>query len=86
MTDSDYDPDFPALPPRFADLATDPNAPRWALECGWVPGSGACKNHPCDPECLFREQRETEANRIEHERRKRRREQRSIARSMRRLN
>ena len=85
MNDSDQDPEFPPFSRRIATLAGDPDAPRWALECGWVPGSGACRSHPCSPECLFREQREAEASRIEHERRQRRREQRGTVRSMRRL-
>ena len=86
MNDFDFDPDFPALPPRIAEFIADPDAPRWAHDCGWVPGTGSCTNHPCSPECLFRDERETEASRIGHERRQNRRCQRTLARNPRRLN
>jgi hypothetical protein len=68
------------------ELAADPNAPRWALDCGWVPGTGHCQNRPCAPDCLFREQRAAEASRIEHARRRRRRDQQAFAQRMNRLN
>ena len=86
MDDFDFDPEFPALPPRIAKFIADPDARRWAHDCGWVPGTGSCKNRPCSPECLFREERETEASRIEHQRRHYRRSQHHAARTPRRLN
>ena len=85
VADSDRDPDLPSLPPKMTELAADPNAARWALDCGWVPGTGHCPKHPCASECLFREQREAEASRIEHARRQRRRDQRAFAERMKRL-
>jgi hypothetical protein len=70
---------------RAADLASEPGATHWAGDCGWVPGSGHCRNRPCSPDCVFREQREMEASRIEHERRQRRRDHRAFAERIKRL-
>jgi hypothetical protein len=64
---------------RAADLASEPDAARWARDCAWVPGSGHCRNRPCNDVCPFRAHRETEASRIEHARRLRRRDQRAFA-------
>lgn len=77
MTDSDTGPGTPA--DRIAELIARPDAARWALDCGWVPGTGHCRNRPCGAECPFREQREAEASRVEHARRRRRRDQRRLA-------
>jgi hypothetical protein len=70
---------------RAADLAAAPDAARWARDCAWVPGSGHCRNRPCNNVGPFREQRETEASRIEHARRQRRRDQRAFAEGIIRL-
>jgi hypothetical protein len=53
-------------------LAADPDAPRWARDCRWVPGTGYCRNRPCRTGCLFRRQREDEARSLTEERRQRR--------------
>jgi hypothetical protein len=58
---------------RAAEIAADPDAPRWAQECAWVPGTGYCRNRPCSPQCVFRIQRGREASQITHARRRRRR-------------
>jgi len=86
MTDPDGDPDLPPLSPEMAQFAADPDALRWARDCAWVPGTGHCRNRPCGAECLFRGQRETEASRIEHVRRHRRRDHRAFAERTKRLN
>jgi hypothetical protein len=74
--DFDFDFDFdPGLaPPAFpiAELATHPQAARWARDCAWVPGSGYCRNRPCSAACLFRAQREAEALSLKRERQRRR--------------
>ena len=31
------------------ELAAHPDALRWAHECGWLPGTGHCRNRDCDP-------------------------------------
>jgi len=68
--------DSGAAPPcDIVELASDPDAPRWARDCGWVPGTGHCRNRPCSPACLFRAQREAEAERVIGSRRQRRRAQ-----------
>ncbi len=56
-----------------AELAADPEAPGWARHCGWVPGTGYCRNRRCGPACVFRSQREAEARRIGRSRQLRRR-------------
>lgn len=54
------------------ELAAHPDAPRWAQDCRWVPGTGYCRNHPCRTACLFRRQREDEARSLIKTRRQRR--------------
>ena len=54
------------------ELAAEPDAARWAADCCWVPGTGYCRDRSCSIECLFRAQRETEANRIVRARQRRR--------------
>jgi len=54
------------------ELATHPDALYWAHECGWVPGTGHCRNRPCAGECLFRPQCGAEARRVVRTRRRRR--------------
>jgi hypothetical protein len=70
--DFDPGPDPPASP--IAKLAADPEAARWARDCAWVPGTGYCRNRPCDAACLFRAQREAEALRLKRARGRRRSE------------
>ena len=57
------------------ELAAHPDALHWANECGWLPGTGHCRNRDCASECLFRPQREAEARRIVRVRRRRKRQQ-----------
>ena len=73
--ETDFEPDreiAPALPPRIAEVAARAGAARWARECDWVPGTGFCRRHPCGAECVFREQRIAEAERVTEARRNRR--------------
>jgi hypothetical protein len=56
-------------------LAAHPDAVRWARDCKWVPGTGYCPQRPCSPDCLFRMQREQEAQRIVQARQRRWRSQ-----------
>jgi hypothetical protein len=60
---------------KLIELAQHPDALRWAHECGWVPGTGHCRNRGCASECLFRPQREAEARGIVRARRRRRKAQ-----------
>jgi hypothetical protein len=53
-------------------VAGQPCAARWASVCGWVPGTGHCRNRPCDEACVFRLQRLAEAYRVSRWRRLRR--------------
>jgi hypothetical protein len=85
VTGSDSD-GFSRRDRLIAELVGDPEVSRWAHDCGWMPGTGMCRNRACEPECLFREQRRIEAAGIEHLRRQRRPEQRAIAERKRRLN
>jgi hypothetical protein len=66
-------------PLRVAELAADPEAEYWARACGWVPGTGHCRNRDCGPQCLFHPQRETEAGQILRHRRGRRPAQQPFA-------
>jgi len=70
MSDSD-DGLTPTVSP-VAELAADPEAPAWARDCGWVPGTGYCRNRRCGPACLFCSQREAEAQRLQRSRQLRR--------------
>jgi len=36
------------------ELARLPDALFWAEHCGWLPGSGYCRDYGCKPECIFR--------------------------------
>jgi hypothetical protein len=56
---------------QFIELASHPDALHWAHECGWVPGTGHCRQRDCASACLFRPQREAEAGRILRIRRRR---------------
>ena len=72
------------MPDKLAEIAAAPDAPRWASDCAWVPGSGHCRNRPCSLACLFRTQRDAEAARILQTRRRRRqRRHRSVERTLR---
>ena len=71
----------PNLSP-VAELAADPQAPRWARDCAWVPGTGHCRNHPCGTSCLFRAQRKAEAERVMRSRQRRRLAQEAFASRM----
>ena len=57
---------------RVENLAAEPGAMRWAGDCGWVPGTGHCRDRGCADACLFSEQREAEARRLQRWRRLRR--------------
>jgi len=57
---------------RAAEIAAAPEALFWAGECGWVPGTGHCRNRGCDRRCTFSDQREAEAHCIVRDRRRRR--------------
>jgi len=59
-------------PSRGELLAEKPGAVRWARLCGWVPGTGHCRNRACAESCVFRAQRLSEAHRVSRWRRLRR--------------
>jgi len=63
---------------RAAELAANPEAEYWAAACGWVPGTGHCRNRDCGSECLFQAQCETEARQVVRQRRRRRAAQQSF--------
>jgi hypothetical protein len=48
----------------IADLAADPDAARWARECGWVAGTGHCRHRACAANCVLRPRREAEHRRM----------------------
>ena len=60
------------VPLPAEELASQPNALFWAEHCGWVPGTGHCRDRKCSPDCIFRPQRLAEVRRIARERRRRR--------------
>jgi hypothetical protein len=68
----EFDRGFAPLSSPVAELAADPQARRWALDCAWMPGTGHCRNRPCAAACLFRAQRKSEAERLMRLRRLRR--------------
>jgi hypothetical protein len=78
----DFDPAFVPLPSPVAELAADPEAPRWARDCAWVPGTGHCRNRRCGAACLFRAQRTAEAIAVTRSRRGRRLAQQAFAERM----
>ena len=63
---------------RIAALAADPDAPRWARDCAWIPGTGFCPERTCQEDCMFRAQRVAEAGRIGRLRQARRPTQRAL--------
>ena len=77
--DLDFDPGHASHSSIAAELAADPEAPRWARDCAWVPGTGHCRNRPCSIACLFRTQRKAEAEGVVHSRRQRRPSQQAFA-------
>lgn len=62
----------PALASFIEEVADHLEAPRWARDCGWVPGTGHCRSRPCEPACLFRRRREDEAASVRRSRQERR--------------
>lgn len=78
----DFDPAFAPLPSPVAELAADPEAPRWARDCAWIPGTGHCRNRRCGVACLFRVQRTAEAMAVTRSRRGRRLAQQAFAERM----
>lgn len=54
------------------ELSMQPCAAFWAEACGWVPGTGHCRNRDCAEACLFEAQRAAEARHVERRRRSRR--------------
>lgn len=56
--------DPPDPPSRAERLAVQPDAAYWARLCGWVPGTGYCRDRACDEACVFRTQRLAEASRV----------------------
>jgi hypothetical protein len=78
----DFDSSLAPLPCLVAELAADPEAPRWARDCAWVPGTGHCRNRPCGTACLFRAQRKAEAEHVMRSRRRRRPAQEAFAERM----
>jgi hypothetical protein len=57
---------------RARELAAAPDAAHWALVCGWVPGTGHCRDRACAGDCLLHSQRDAESQAIRRERRRRR--------------
>jgi hypothetical protein len=57
---------------RVSNLAAEPDAASWAGACGWIPGTGHCRNRDCSGACLFQPQREADARRVQRWRRLRR--------------
>jgi len=70
MSSFGVDPSNPSS--RAELLAEQRGAARWARLCGWVPGTGHCRNRPCDEACVFRDQRLAEGHRVSRWRRLRR--------------
>ena len=64
---------------RAAEMAAGPEADYWASRCGWVPGTGYCRNRDCGAACLFGPQCETEARHVKARRRERRPAQQPFA-------
>jgi hypothetical protein len=60
------------LAARARELAAAPDAAHWAQVCGWVPGTGHCRDRACAGDCLFHPQRDAEAQTIRRDRRRRR--------------
>jgi hypothetical protein len=57
---------------RAAELAAAPDAAHWAGRCGWVPGTGHCRNRVCSAACLFRPQCDAEVGQVQTRRLRRR--------------
>lgn len=76
---NDFDRGLVPLSSHVADLASDPEGLHWARECGWVPGTGHCRNRPCGDRCLFRAGRQTEAALVHRSRQLRRPAQRAFS-------
>ena len=67
-----FEPDWPDPSSRAEFVAEQPGASYWARLCGWVPGTGHCRNRSCEEDCVFRDQRLAEAHRVSRWRRLRR--------------
>jgi hypothetical protein len=76
---SDFDDGLKPAAFPIADFVAAPEAIHWARDCGWLPGTGHCRNRPCSKACLFHRQREAEASRLTQARRQRRRAHRRFA-------
>jgi hypothetical protein len=74
------------MPAGIVDLLADSNVSRWARDCAWTPGTGHCRNQPCNTACSFRAQREAEMQRVIRARQRRRTvQQQPVERLVRRL-
>ena len=62
----------PNLSRRARNLAKGLGAVYWARACAWVPGTGHCRRRDCGADCVFRAQREVEAQVVRRWRRLRR--------------
>jgi hypothetical protein len=60
------------MPPELAEHLADAHIERWAHDCGWIPGSGYCRNLDCGRACTFHAQREADAMRVRRHRQQRR--------------
>ncbi|MBV9824831.1 MAG: hypothetical protein JO001_03990 [Alphaproteobacteria bacterium] len=63
----------PLPPAAITELLDDNDAERWARDCGWIPGSGYCRNRDCTGECPFGTQLAAERARVIRARLSRRR-------------
>lgn len=54
------------------DLALEPDASYWARVCGWLPGTGYCRNRDCGDACVFHSRQDADARAVRHWRRLRR--------------
>jgi hypothetical protein len=61
---------------RIVELAARADADRWAQDCGWVPGTGHCRNRRCSARCVFRAQQAAGVEQVTRTRRLRRPAQR----------
>ncbi|HTZ35106.1 MAG TPA: hypothetical protein VMB84_03710 [Stellaceae bacterium] len=70
---SAFRPGPPDAARQAAELASAPDASYWAESCGWVPGTGHCRQPACSAACTFHAQRTAEAHGVARWRRLRRR-------------
>ena len=69
---ADHEAGRPGLLSRVQEFAWQPDSTRWARACGWIPGSGHCRNRDCGAACLFRGQRDADSRKVRRWRRLRR--------------